>query len=236
VTLERVAASRTATTLHELGDPLVRHARSPGANVAVTGESTIAALERLAPLGGHLGCLNFASAKNPGGGFLGGAQAQEEALARSSGLYPCLLAQPAYYERNRASHTPLYLDLAIVSPHVPFFRDDDGRWLDAPVYATVITCPAPNAGAARKRADYDPSKLDATLRARARFVIDLAVHHRIDHLVLGAWGAGVFRNDPAKVARAFRDALAADGFISVVFALLTEGSPNHGAFIDVFGR
>jgi len=32
-------------------------------------------------------CLNFASAKNPGGGFLGGSQAQEESLARSSGLY-----------------------------------------------------------------------------------------------------------------------------------------------------
>ena len=36
-------------------------------------------------------CLNFASAKNPGGGFLGGSQAQEESLARSTGLYPCLL-------------------------------------------------------------------------------------------------------------------------------------------------
>ncbi len=32
-------------------------------------------------------CLNFASAKNPGGGFLSGSQAQEECLARASGLY-----------------------------------------------------------------------------------------------------------------------------------------------------
>ena len=31
--------------------------------------------------------LNFASAKNPGGGFMGGAIAQEESLARSSSLY-----------------------------------------------------------------------------------------------------------------------------------------------------
>jgi uncharacterized protein (TIGR02452 family) len=42
------------------------------------------------------GVLNFASAKHPGGGFLGGAKAQEESLARSSGLYYSLLRCPGY--------------------------------------------------------------------------------------------------------------------------------------------
>jgi len=37
--------------------------------------------------GEHCGVLNFASAKNPGGGFLKGSFAQEEALAASSDLY-----------------------------------------------------------------------------------------------------------------------------------------------------
>ena len=32
-------------------------------------------------------CLNFASAKNPRGGFINGAIAQEESLARASALY-----------------------------------------------------------------------------------------------------------------------------------------------------
>ncbi|MFD0854067.1 TIGR02452 family protein, partial [Actinomadura adrarensis] len=66
--------------------------------IEVTGETTLAAAKRL----GEPGCvpfaLNFASAKNPGGGFLNGAQAQEEGLARSSGLYASQRAARAFYE------------------------------------------------------------------------------------------------------------------------------------------
>ena len=99
---------------------------------------------RLAAAGeGHVACLNFASARNPGGGFLGGAQAQEEvARAIERALYPCQLnpdvalrAQP-----SPALKSLLYLDLALWSPLVPFFRDDDGGWFDAPVLASAITC------------------------------------------------------------------------------------------------
>src|SRR5450631_2603900 len=46
---------------------------APPATVEVTGETTLAACRRL---GGDVLALNFASAKNPGGGFLSGSQAQ----------------------------------------------------------------------------------------------------------------------------------------------------------------
>src|SRR5579862_5237069 len=64
-------------------------------------ETTLHAARRLLSEGAaRVLALNFASARHAGGGFLKGSQAQEESLARASGLYPCLLRHPAYYEAN----------------------------------------------------------------------------------------------------------------------------------------
>ncbi len=55
--------------------------------------------------------------------------------------------------------------------------------------------------------------------------------------MLGAWGCGVFRNDPATVASAFADALpVVDRFDHVVFAIHDRlpGTPVHRAFAERF--
>ncbi|WP_308017339.1 TIGR02452 family protein, partial [Streptomyces griseus] len=69
---------------------------------------------------------SFASARNPGGGYLNGAQAQEEALGRAAALHATLLRAPEYYAHHRAERGAFYTDRVIHSPGVPVFRDDRG--------------------------------------------------------------------------------------------------------------
>lgn len=228
VSLAPIIKNAVAGTRLYSPDDLVQNGPLPpdhATSISVTDETTIAATRRLAGLpGGHLACLNFASAKNPGGGFLGGSEAQEESLARSSSLYPCLLAAPQYYEQNRGSRSALYLDLAIWSPQVPFFRDDEGALLAEPFQVSVITAPAPNAGAVANNEPALLSEVPLTLQRRAAFVLQIAVDQQVRRLVLGAWGCGVFRNDPNLVARTFATLLAQNSpfsshFDEVLFAI-----------------
>ncbi len=230
-----VEAAVGATRLYDAATfhPAPTAERAAPARITVTAESTLEALERLAKLpGGHLGCLNFASAKNPGGGFLNGAQAQEESLARSSALYACLLNAPSYYERNRANQSTIYLELAIYSPAVPFFRRDDGQLLEDPVLASVITCPAPNAGAVERNEPQRVPDIVPALARRASFVLDIARTEGVKRLVLGAWGCGVFRNDPTTVAEVFARLLKQPGefaaaFDEVVFAVFDNSTSKN---------
>jgi uncharacterized protein (TIGR02452 family) len=209
--------------------------------IEVTAETTAEAGRRLAQTEevARVVALNFASAKHPGGGFLGGAKAQEEDLARCSALYPCLREQRDYYDANRRSPSLLYTDHIIYSPDVPFFRDDRLRFLEQPFRLSIITAPAPNAGAALSRDPSLASELQKVLRARAYKVLAVAAAERHRCLVLGAWGCGVFRNDPVEVAQAFAraldDARFAGAFDHVVFAVYDPGGRNLAAFERQFG-
>jgi uncharacterized protein (TIGR02452 family) len=184
----------------------------------VTAEDSLQAARRLHRAGaGRIAVLNFASARNPGGGYLGGARAQEEDLCRNSLLYPCLQQAPDYYAAHRGSPDLLYSHRVIWSPDVPAHRDDDGRLLAEPYPVSFLTSPAPNAGEALRRDRSARNRIPRVLHERAERVLAVAAHHGARRLVLGAWGCGVFRNDPREVAEAFRSHLAAGGAFSTVF-------------------
>ena len=212
---------------------LARAADGPPATVEVRNETTLAGAARLLAAGhGPVAALNFASAKNPGGGFLNGSQAQEESLARSSALYASLQQAPEYYRRHRADPSALYSDAMILSPDCPVFRDDDGNLLAEPLPVTFLTSPAPNAGAVARNAPDDLPRIPETLRRRAELVLALAADHGAPALVLGAWGCGVFRNDPEVVAAAFAGLLRegwANRFRRVVFSVL-DTSADQSTF------
>lgn len=216
----------------------------PETRLEVSGESTLEAAARLCGSGdfARVAALNFASAKNPGGGFLGGAQAQEESLARSSGLYKSLLACRSFYEFHRSQTSCLYSDHMIFSPGCPVFRTDDGALLERPRRVDFITSPAPNAGAIRRNEPHNVGRIGAVLRERSGKVLSLAAFHGCDALVLGAWGCGVFENDAAAVADAFFEHLGpgaafAGRFRLALFAVLdrSAGQATLAAFRGRFG-
>jgi len=174
----------------------------------VHNETTLEASERLVKQEGRekVLALNFASAKNPGGGFLGGAQAQEESLARSSGLYPTLLAHRDYYDMNRKCGTLFYTDHMIWSPDVPVFRKDNGELINYYPLA-FLTSPAVNLGAMRNRKGATVEGVKEAMRDRIEKVLAICFLHGHKNLVLGAWGCGVFRNDPKMIAELFAEHL-----------------------------
>jgi uncharacterized protein (TIGR02452 family) len=191
--------------------------------VEVKNESTLAAARRLS----NPAALNFASAKNPGGGFLSGARAQEESLARSSGLYSCLVGRKMY-EHHRAHPDPMYTSWAVYSPGVPVLRDDDGRVLDEPYLCSFITAPAVNGKVVLERGRATRDQIRAVMDDRVFRVLSIAAENGHESMVLGAWGCGVFGNDPDMIAELFHQRLTRDfrgAFRHVVFAVL-DHSPD----------
>lgn len=189
----------------------------PEAEIFVTNESTLEAARREASPTTLV--LNFASGKNPGGGFLRGTSAQEESLARSSSLYPTLTPfMDSYYKKNREAGAPLYTDHMILSRNVTVYREDNGTWLTTPYQVGVLTVPAPNCSELSLGDRIKPG-IRECLNRRARYICAVANSEGYSNLVLGAWGCGVFKNDPEMVARAFRTALALYSFEKVTFAI-----------------
>lgn len=208
----------------------------PQTDIQVRNETTLQAAERLVSMGLSIVALNFASATNPGGGFLGGARAQEESLARSSGLYPCIANNPMY-DFHRARHDPMYTHYVIYSPNVPIIRRDSGALLDHPYLCSILTSPAVNAKVVLERDPSRRSEIRQVMKNRIDKVLAVAALHKNSILILGAWGCGAFGNDPREIADLFHDALTKryrGQFAQIVFAI-TDWSDEH-LFIGPFQR
>lgn len=181
--------------------------------------------------------LNFASSKNPGGGFEGGAMAQEEALCHASNLNQCLKKHIDFYEYNRENlRKSQYSDGIIYTKNVVFFRNKFNN--TNPKLADVITCAAPNWGASR-RLGVTLSENNKTMSRRLEQILKVAIANGNRKLVLGAFGCGVFKNEPEYVASEMFRLLKTEGyekyFSEIIFAMNENKGKNVEAFKNTFG-
>lgn len=205
--------------------------------VEVTPETTLGAARRLHARYPVPCVLNFASARRPGGGFRAGSVAQEESLARASGLYPYLARMEEMYAHNRARRTKLSSNYMVYSPAVPVFRDDEDALLARTYCISIISAPAVNKGAL---APAERPLVAETMIDRIEKILLLAIARDTRAIVLGAYGCGVFKNAARDVARYFHEVLVSRGhgrhFEHVTFAIheRSKARPQLAAFRAVF--
>jgi uncharacterized protein (TIGR02452 family) len=185
----------------------------------------------------HTAILNFASSKYAGGGFKTGAMAQEESLCYRSNLYDVLSKHKKFYEYNREhQNNGLYTDGIIYSSNICFFRNNRLENTE-PYFLDIISSAAPNKGAADK--NKVPCKItDNTMKRRLEQIIKVAIANNTEHLVLGAFGCGVFRNNPRDVAKWLYELIVDKEygwyFKQVTFAMHDTTSENSKAFSMYF--
>ncbi|HRG48144.1 MAG TPA: TIGR02452 family protein [Leptospiraceae bacterium] len=220
----------------------VETAKNRNTKIEITGESTFQGARRiLEETGQRVVVLNFASATNPGGGYLNGARAQEEDLCRTSGLYPCLSQFIEFYQFHRDQKSFLYSDRMMYSPDVPVFRDDS-MTLQKKIYKiSVITSAAP------AMIDVAVGDTESFIRGgraldlRIEKLLSLMLSKKYTNIILGAWGCGAFLNDPKVVSKLFKKHLTLGGrfenkFERVLFAIRdNKTTENRKIFSEQFG-
>ena len=204
--------------------------------------SSIDALQLLISNGGHVGVLNSASGKTPGGKWLKGTLSQEDVICRASLLYPCLEQflpdARAMYHVNNNNDEFLYSSsgCCIYSPNVPVIRQDDNvqpQLLDTFFTADILSMPAPNAFVLGRKQN-GKSALKDEMFFRLRRALTLFANHGCTDLVLCAFGCGIHGNNPQMVASSWKRLFSSPEFEgrfqTVVFAINPLRPGNYTAF------
>jgi uncharacterized protein (TIGR02452 family) len=244
---KRVRASQTAARLYPFTHPLPPvgshgEATLPYAPIAirvVPGDSLDTAEYLYAEGKGDIAVLNMANSTSPGGSYLSGAGAQEEALCRRSTLYLTIGPEHNFH--------PIPEQGAIYSPDVLVVRRSDqeecrllppeSRWWTNIISVAAICRPPLNAAGT----DFAITKDREDMKARIRTLFRVAVIERKVNLVLSALGCGAFRNPPETVATLFKEVLQEDEFgerfEGIWFAIMDrKGSRNYNIFRETLDR
>jgi len=189
-------------------------------NIRVVEYDTVSALEMYQD---NTCLLNMASSKRPGGGVRNGSSAQEESLFRCSNLYH--ISRDFY---------PLKDDEALYSTNVTFIKNVYYHWMDMK-NCDVITIAAPNLnyGGLPKNYNSTPEYIEL-IKNKMRLMLSSDT----ENLILGAWGCGVFKNDPTVIAKLFKEVIEEGTDIkNIVFAIINDRNSvdnNYTVFKNIF--
>lgn len=212
---------------------------------------TVSALVKASAKSEKVTILNFASYRHPGGGYLNGSKAQEECLCAESNLYNILSKfnntidesitnieayrnnKTYYYGYNTSKYHKykgnLYTNRGLYTPDVIFIPA-----LRKPIKADVITVAAPNYSASRKYVSAQENSRE--LESRIKFILEILSENNTDTIILGAFGCGVFGQEPVEVAEIMLKLLTTDFkgvFNKVIFAIPDKSSKNYRWFSEV---
>ena len=171
--------------------------------------------------------LVFASAKKPGGGWLNGADAQEESIARCSCLYTFLSKEPKLYKDNLGSDG-FYTDGITYCESVPIFKNEEGDYEAEVCYANFLACPAVNVNNVKNAKD-NAENIRIAMKVRIDNILNVMYREKQTHIILGAYGCGVFGNDPQVIAGIFSELLNnkyIGVFDEIIFAIPDEAIRN----------
>ena len=172
--------------------------------------------------------MNFASFTNPGGLYLSGSNAQEECLCFESILYEVLVKQDDFYMTNQSlKNRGLYTNRALYTPNVLFERNGLNTCAD------VLTIASPNHNILKYYPNLFTDKENTdTLLERIKFARDILSIYNVKYFIAGAFGCGVFKQDPFEVAKLFIKVFIRSSCDRVIFAIPPSG-PNYQAFYKV---
>jgi len=151
--------------------------------------------------------LNLASATHPGGHTRKGAGAQEEDLCRRTSLLLSLESKNAkkYYDYNNARKTRMGSDAVLLSPYVDVVKNSSAETLAEPFPISVMSCGAPMVRLGLE--GMSQQEYEEMLCKRIQGILLVAASQNYRHLILGAFGCGVYGNDAATVSDLFARAI-----------------------------
>lgn len=234
--------------------------RSETTQIIVRNEDCLVEGIRLTREGYNPAVLNMASRRNPGGGVMTGAGAQEESLFRRTNLFRSLYQFTEYFIDHvwykkyitpvrTGERYPLNRDFGgIYTPGALLFREDERhgyKLMDAPERLSFIAVAGINRPELKDATHLADSMIEGT-KNKMRTILRIGLRHGHDSLVLGALGCGAFCNPPSHIAQLFHEVFEEPEFKNkyrlISFAILDDHNAhrahnpegNYKPFVEEF--